>query len=414
MASNSNQNNVSEKPPADNNSETSNRDPLVNQIGSCFEKFADALGVHMTSLGTQISTNIIEAINNSENLRIGKEEVARKRPHSSRAKANEEDEVPTERRKRQKIGSSSSRDKSHIQEQRKVRQAKEVRNDDMSSEDDESEYYDNDDIVSIPSEDDMNKKMKELHGSLHQSDDEEEPLFKDYTKVLTDTGNKGRPLNKKLSELINTLWQQKEPLDKLKGEIGIYDPPQNCKCLVVKHCNEEIWNGYLQNKHRNVDLKTQKVQKTVNKGGIILGQVADSLIKIKHDKEMTLEDMKKEVLPLIQMCTDDLTFLAHGNNLLNQTRRNYITSVLPPHMAELGKKVPEDSDLLFGDNLVARINQNKAKQQALRYDGFKNPKNLNGFSRNPENRQNGYPNKRRSQNNGNRQTKWTHYQRKRN
>ena len=32
--------------------------------------------------------------------------------------------------------------------------------------------------------------------------------------------------------------------------------------------------------------------------------------------------MKNAVMPLIQMCTDGLTFLAHGNNLLNQTRRN--------------------------------------------------------------------------------------------
>ena len=103
--------------------------------------------------------------------------------------------------------------------------------------------------------------------------------------------------------------------------------------ILIKYCNEEIWNEHLQNKHRNVDLKTQKVQKTINKGGIILGQLADSLIKIKHNKDMTASDMKNAVtyaIKLIQMCTDGLTFLAHGNNLFNQTCRNYITSVLPP------------------------------------------------------------------------------------
>ena len=125
-----------------------------------------------------------------------------------------------------------------------------------------------------------------------------------------------------------------------------------------------------------MDLKTQKVQKTINKGGIILGQVADSLIKIKHNKDMTASDMKNAVIPLIQMCTDGLTFLAHGNNLLNQTLRNYITSVLPRHMSKLGKKIPEDSDWLFGDNVLSRINQIKAKRQALKSDGFKNSKNL--------------------------------------
>ena len=125
-----------------------------------------------------------------------------------------------------------------------------------------------------------------------------------------------------------------------------------------------------------MDLKTQKVQKTINKCGIVLGQVADSLIKIKYNKDMTASDMKNVVMPLIQMCTDGLTFLARGNNLLNQKRRNYITSVLPRNMSELGKKIPEDSNWLFGDNVVSRINQIKAKQQALKSDGFKNSKNV--------------------------------------
>ena len=40
-------------------------------------------------------------------------------------------------------------------------------------------------------------------------------------------------------------------------------------------------------------------------------------------------------------------------------------------MSELSKKVPKDSDWLFGDNIVSRINQNKAKQQSLKGDGFR-------------------------------------------
>ena len=63
--------------------------------------------------------------------------------------------------------------------------------------------------------------------------------------------------------------------------------------------------------------------------------------------------MKNAVMPLIQMCADGLTFLAHGNNLLNLTQRNYITSILPRHISELGKKVPEDPGWLFGDNIVS-------------------------------------------------------------
>ena len=109
--------------------------------------------------------------------------------------------------------------------------------------------------------------------------------------------------------------------------MGTYDPPQNCQKHAITYCNEEIWNEHLQSKHRNVDLKAQKMQKTINKSSIIL-EVADSLNKIKHNTDMTESDMKNAVMPLIQMCTDGLTFLAHGNNLLNQAPRNYITSVL--------------------------------------------------------------------------------------
>ena len=72
----------------------------------------------------------------------------------------------------------------------------------------------------------MDRKTRELHGLLQDSNNEELP-FKDYTKVLKDTGKKSGPINKKLSELINTLWQQNEPLYKLKDETGTNDPPQN-------------------------------------------------------------------------------------------------------------------------------------------------------------------------------------------
>ena len=90
---------------------------------------------------------------------------------------------------------------------------------------------------------------------------------------------------------------KKEPLDKIEDETGTYDPPQNWQKLAIKHCNAEIWNEHLQNKHKNVDLKTLKVPKSINKGGIILRQVADNLIKINHRKEMTAGGMKNAVIP---------------------------------------------------------------------------------------------------------------------
>ena len=59
------------------------QDLLVTQIENCFEKFADALGQHMTTLDNQISKNVIDAMNTSDNPRIDKEEGIKKCSHSS-------------------------------------------------------------------------------------------------------------------------------------------------------------------------------------------------------------------------------------------------------------------------------------------------------------------------------------------
>ena len=83
----------------------------------------------------------------------------------------------------------------------------------------------------------MDRKIRELHGSLQDSSDAGPPL-KDYTKVLKDMSKKSGPINKKLSELINILRQQKEPLDKRKDEMGPYDPPQNRQIIAIKYCSQ--------------------------------------------------------------------------------------------------------------------------------------------------------------------------------
>ena len=40
-----------------------------------------------------------------------------------------------------------------------------------------------------------------------------------------------------------------------------YDSPQNWQKLAINYYSEEIWNVYIQNKDRNVNIKTEKVPK---------------------------------------------------------------------------------------------------------------------------------------------------------
>ena len=85
MASTNNQNTTPKKLTMNSETlKTSDRieptvqDLLVTQIGNCFEKFADALRQHMTTVGNQISKNVIDAMNTSDNPRIDKEEGTKK------------------------------------------------------------------------------------------------------------------------------------------------------------------------------------------------------------------------------------------------------------------------------------------------------------------------------------------------
>ena len=144
------------------------------------------------------------------------------------AKAGEEDGKHS-RRKRQKLRNNSCRDIFQIQEKRKVREvssseSSEVGQSSCRNACNEVGY------LSVPSENEMDRKIRELHSLLQDSSDEE-PLLKDCTKK----GKKIGLINKNLSELINTLWQQKDPLDKLKDEVCTYDLPQNCQKLAIKY-----------------------------------------------------------------------------------------------------------------------------------------------------------------------------------
>ena len=90
------------------------QDLLVTQIGNCSEKFADALGQHMNTLGNQISKIVIDAMKTSNNLKIDKEEGTKKLSHSFVAKASKKDNNHS-RRNRQKLRNNFCRDKYQIQ-----------------------------------------------------------------------------------------------------------------------------------------------------------------------------------------------------------------------------------------------------------------------------------------------------------
>ena len=86
MASSNNQNAASKKLSVNSETLKTNniaehpvQDPLVTEIGNCFEKSIDALGQHMTTFSNLVSKNVINVMSISDNPRIDKEEGTKKR-----------------------------------------------------------------------------------------------------------------------------------------------------------------------------------------------------------------------------------------------------------------------------------------------------------------------------------------------
>ena len=148
---------------------------MTQQIGICLEKFTDAFGVHITTLGSNISADIKNGLNNPDNLRIDKRVGESKKPTNFfGTKISEEDDKPNNRRKRKKLSKTSSRDKSQTQRVQRMWVSASSEDDIISSATDTRDV----DYVLLPSENEMDGNIEELHSALQWDDkdeDEQEP-----------------------------------------------------------------------------------------------------------------------------------------------------------------------------------------------------------------------------------------------
>ena len=162
-----------------------------------------------------------------------------------------------------------------------------------------------------------------------------------------------------------------------------------------------MWCNHLITKHRATDLKFQKMQSANVKSAIIFTQLADKLVNLGHNRYLSQKEVILALSPLINICSEGLPFLSQSNQLMDQNCRTYLTSALPADLAPLAKDVPDNSDLLFGDNINTRISNIKTSYKALQektlsdYQKYKKPynrysKNFNRFPKQNQESEQGY------------------------
>ena len=130
-----------------------------------------------------------------------------------------------------------------------------------------------------------------------------------------------------------------------------YKKPQNCSDLLVKKCNEQIWQERMNAKNRYKDLEVQKVRGAVLKGAFAICEVTNNLINLKNNKDISGKELRLQLSNAIKICIESLTFQGMANLEEDNIRRQYLSKILQPKLVPLRKDVPTSSEFLSGNNL---------------------------------------------------------------
>jgi len=157
--------------------------------------------------------------------------------------------------------------------------------------------------------------------------------------------------------------------------------PANCN-LEVKQVNPEIWTNVINTKDRNTDIQIQKSQKLVSKASYAILKIADSAIKANKNKK----ERKKALKNIVKHATDALAFTTTSHVHTEKLRRDLILKKLSPEQKVIGKNVPVDDKMLFGDNLNKKLteaaNMSKLKPRKFKTSSSFTKASYSSYSKN--------------------------------
>ena len=110
----------------------------------------------------------------------------------------------------------------------------------------------------------------------------------------------------------------------------------------------------LQSLTRSKDLRTQKLQGCILKPVRVISKVIETLTNPKNSKNLSLNNLRNSIGPVVHDYMDSLALLSHVNSSLEQTRRDNIAYCLDNQYHTLRKNVPSESEFPFGGDLPKR------------------------------------------------------------
>ena len=135
----------------------------------------------------------------------------------------------------------------------------------------------------------------------------------------------------------------KEKLTELEK---LYETPEKCPTLAETKVNQGVWNN-LDETARSMDLKFQKVQKSLIKGMTVIISVVNKLIPVSEADD-TSNDQEETINKLM----DCILLFANANQELNFWRRELLRPQLNANYRYLCVPSNPVTAELFGDDLL--------------------------------------------------------------
>ena len=158
-------------------------------------------------------------------------------------------------------------------------------------------------------------------------------------------------IDPQLAGIVANLVTKRLPEEKMKEKAAKYARPGNCACLSATRVNPEIWDK-LSAPSRSRDARSQRGQQSTMQAMIAITSATDNLVRASRANEAL---NKSKMAATITSLVDALAFLGNANQETNQRRRDDQKAELSDAFKSLSKADPDESGLLYGTDLTAKI-----------------------------------------------------------
>lgn len=201
----------------------------------------------------------------------------------------------------------------------------------------------------VPDPEEIDRQVQELladsetESEKNMSDNEEavetEEQLLENLEILPSNEETGPNSSDPVANAINIIWKFEGTKDNRKTLLSKYKRPGNCD-LIVKTVNPEIWSESMLSSKRSQDIKHQKVLTNITTASSATATMAEKLVQLQTEKDMSAKDMRKNLKDVIQTFMDVISILAGASQEQNEIRRNNIkpslgkTIMLSPKMCQ--------------------------------------------------------------------------------